>query len=257
MKRLSNRNRQVLAGLFLSKFDRSGLDSLGFSTFTEAFNAIGYALGGKPASIKNYMQEFDPIFPNGRKGWHKRPLREHCREIFEEFNHLSMPDFVQLISPLLLTTPSNIPEGISDLVSFSDGIDEDSAFSKRLITGAAAEGFFESTFREIPEFNDHTLTNVSRFGCGFDFQVTPPSAGPFLAVEVKGISGESGEIMMTPKEHSVANHLGARYYLCIVRNFIEKPVMDLIRHPIQSHLNFAQRERIQTTVTWHATITKN
>lgn len=53
----------MLAGLFLSKFDREGLKCLGFSNFSEAYNAMGYALGGKPTSIKNYMQEFDPLFP--------------------------------------------------------------------------------------------------------------------------------------------------------------------------------------------------
>jgi hypothetical protein len=42
------------------------LRNLGFETYSEAYNAMGYALGGKPASIKNYMQEFDPLFPNGR-----------------------------------------------------------------------------------------------------------------------------------------------------------------------------------------------
>ena len=63
MKSFSQRERLMLAGLFLSKFDREGLKCLGFSNFVEAYNAMGYALGGKPTSVKNYMQEFDPHFP--------------------------------------------------------------------------------------------------------------------------------------------------------------------------------------------------
>jgi hypothetical protein len=66
MKIPGQRERLMLAGLFLSKFSKEGLRNLGFETYSEAYNAMGYALGGKPASIKNYMQEFDPLFPNGR-----------------------------------------------------------------------------------------------------------------------------------------------------------------------------------------------
>lgn len=72
---ISLRDKLVLTGLYLSKFDEAGLKRLGFKTFTEAFNVIGYALGAKPASIKNYRDEFDPLFPNRRKGWHKRETR--------------------------------------------------------------------------------------------------------------------------------------------------------------------------------------
>jgi hypothetical protein len=36
----STREKLVLAGLFLSKFDEEGLNALGFGGFSEAFNAI-------------------------------------------------------------------------------------------------------------------------------------------------------------------------------------------------------------------------
>ena len=61
--RIATREKLILAGLFLSKFDTLGLAMLGFEGFTEAFNVIGFALGGKPASIKNYRDEFDPLEP--------------------------------------------------------------------------------------------------------------------------------------------------------------------------------------------------
>ena len=65
-QRISSREKLILTGLFLSKYDKLGLRRLGFETFLEAFNVVGYALGGKPASIKNYRDEFDPLFPNRR-----------------------------------------------------------------------------------------------------------------------------------------------------------------------------------------------
>jgi hypothetical protein len=77
-KSLATRQKLILAGLYLSKYDEIGLKRLGFDSFHEAFNVVGYSLGSRPASIKNYRDEFDPLFPNARKGWHKRPIRSYC-----------------------------------------------------------------------------------------------------------------------------------------------------------------------------------
>lgn len=59
---IKNRDKLILCGLFLSKFDTFGLKKLGFSSFTEAFNVLGYALEAKAMNIKNYRDEFDPYF---------------------------------------------------------------------------------------------------------------------------------------------------------------------------------------------------
>jgi hypothetical protein len=83
-QRVATREKLILAGLYLSKYDPLGMKKLGFESFTEAFNVIGYAMGSQPASIKNYRDEFDPLFPNRRKGWHKRPIRDYCRKVFEK-----------------------------------------------------------------------------------------------------------------------------------------------------------------------------
>lgn len=45
-QQIPKREKLILAGLFLSKFDKIGLRLLGLETFTEAFNVIGFALGG-------------------------------------------------------------------------------------------------------------------------------------------------------------------------------------------------------------------
>jgi hypothetical protein len=65
---MATREKLILSGLYLSKYDLLGLKGLGFESFAEAFNVIGYALGSRPASIKNYRDEFDPLFSNRRKG---------------------------------------------------------------------------------------------------------------------------------------------------------------------------------------------
>ena len=144
MNSLSKRDKLIIAGLFLSKFDQEGLQTLGFSGFIEAFNAFGFGLEGRPASIKNYRDEFDPIFPNPRKGWHKRPLREHCREILDLFGHLSLSDFTELLLPWSNLSP--IPSEMLDIKGIADGELSETSFAKRLITGVAAEHFFQTSF---------------------------------------------------------------------------------------------------------------
>src|SRR5260221_6063291 len=96
-ERIAAREKLILAGLYLSKYDSLGLKKLGFGSFVEAFNVIGYALGSKPASIKNYRDEFDPLFPNRRKGWHKRRTRDYCLKVFEKYNDLDFKSFTGLL----------------------------------------------------------------------------------------------------------------------------------------------------------------
>lgn len=244
----------MLCGLFLSKFSQDGLRHLGFSTYSEAYNAMGFALGAKPTSIKNYMQEFDPMFPNGRKGWRGREMRQDRREMFERYGHLSLEALFELLKPILLPAVNpELPEDLRPLVEMDEEPLENNSFSKRLITGIAAERFFESAFPNLDVFENHLLSNVTRFGCGFDFRIDPDH-GLFLAAEVKGIAGAQGEIRMTQKEHRVAGVLRDRYYLCVVRNFIERPVLSLYRNPLEHGLAFERREQTQTTISWHARI---
>jgi hypothetical protein len=256
MKPFKHRERQMLAGLFLSKFSVEGLDKLGFKSFSEAYNAIGYALGGKPTSIKNYMQEFDPLFDNGRKGWHGREMRAHCRDVYDRFGSLALDDFSALLPPLLLRTAAtrSLPRDLREIAALDDSTLENETVSKRLITGVAAERFFISEFPSIHEFVGHKIRNVTRFGCGFDFRLQAPDSDSFLAAEIKGLAAPTGEIMMTPKEHRVAEYLGDRYFLCVVRNFSEKPALSIFRNPLAGDLDFVRRERQQTLETWHARI---
>lgn len=96
-QRIAKREKLILVGLYLSKYDSIGLKHLGFDSFVEAFNVFGYAIGSKPASIKNYRDEFDPLFPNRRKGWHKRDTRDYCLKVFNEYKHLDFESFTALV----------------------------------------------------------------------------------------------------------------------------------------------------------------
>ncbi len=247
MKSLSARDKLILSGLFLSKFDEEGLRALGFGGFSEAFNVIALSLKASPASLKNYRDEFDPYFPNPRKGWHNRPIREYCKSLMERYGGMNIGDFANLIK-------SEISDA-GDLVIIEDKIDaqESKTFAKRLITGQAAEKYFEANYKTIPQFQDCQLVNATALGCGFDYRMLT-TTDSFLAVEVKGMTAPAGAVQLTSKEYKVAELFRDRFFLFVVRNFAEKPFHTIFQDPVKSGLVFERRETVAVQVSWAATI---
>lgn len=247
---LALREKQIVVGLFLSKFDKAGLKALGFSNFNEAFNTIGFALGAKPASIKNYRDEFDPIFSSRRKGWHKRPTRGYCKDVSEKYENLSLVQFAIMLKSLVYEN------GEVDMLADHVGDDaaKEASFAKRLVTGQAAERYFEMVHPTLPELADYSLENVTKSGCGFDYKLNRRGASEFLAVEVKGLNERRGSIAMTEKEHRIASLLSDRFFLFVVRNFRENPFHDIYRNPLNSSLSFSRQETKVVQVSWRVVI---
>jgi hypothetical protein len=248
-QRIPTREQLVLVGLYLSKYDALGLKKLGFESFTEAFNVIGYAMGSRPASIKNYRDEFDPLFPNRRKGWHKRPIRDYCRKVFEDYRNLDIESFTGLVRSFV-----GYSENAWSEVHEKDQDQGESVFVKRLITGLAAEHYFESVQPSLPEFKDHVLENTTRLGCGYDFRLRAGTRHDFWAVEVKGLKERTGSLSLTPKEHEVAATLRDRFFLFVVKNFQESPFHEIFRNPLSSKLQFSKIERVTVQVAWLANV---
>jgi hypothetical protein len=213
----SVRDKAILIGLYLSKFDIAGLKELGFDSAAQAFNVLGYTIGVKPASIKNYRDEFDPYFPNQRKGWHKRELRDYCKEIMQQFASLNFDDFTGLITSLIISNYEieKIAKRFSAENKTSDSV------AKRLLTGKAAEEYFKKNYMCVPEFSGHDIFDATNLAFGFDFKTVKND--DFYCVEVKGLNLSSGSIMMTEKEFMVASELKYQYCLFIVANFVEIP----------------------------------
>lgn len=251
---MNHRDRQILCGLFLSKFDQEGLTYLGFDGFTEAFNTLGYSLHARPASIKNYRDELDPYFPNTRKGWHKRPLREHCERVLDAYRSADIAQLGELIKGFLMPVREveSIPE-IKRVLNIHDA-EASSSFARRLITGKAAEQYFAVNYSRIAEFSGLTLTNTTGWGCGFDFKLAHQSGESFCAVEVKGLRTRFGQIRLTELEHDMADALRSRYYLVLVRNFSEKPFHTVINNPADCDIQFTKVERREVRRTWTANI---
>jgi hypothetical protein len=243
----STRKIAILFGLYLSKFDEKGLRALGFKGSVEAFNALGYSIGTKPASIKNYRDEFDPYFNNPRKGWHNRSLREYCKLVLEEYQVLDFEGFTELVKSILFENYS--------VEKFVDSIiqkDHSETVAKRLITGRAAEEFFRENYSAVPQFENFILTDTTLLACGFDFKLE--RYNDYYCVEVKGLQGKSGTITFTEKEFSVAEKLSDAFALYIVTNFAEKPTPKLIFNPLKSALKFVKTEKLVSQISFSAVL---
>jgi hypothetical protein len=248
---ISTREKLILAGLYLSKFDNLGVRRLGFGSFLEAYNVIGYALGSKPASVKNYRDELDPLVSTRRKGWRNRPIRSHCLAVFEEYSGLDFELFTGLINSFL----GYDENAWSEIESEEESGGSASAFAQRLITGLAAEQYFESVHAGLPEFNGYLAENTTRYGCGYDFRLrSEPNREDFLAVEVKGLKDQTGNVSLTPKEYAVAGTLRDRFFLFVVRNFRESPSHKIFQNPLSGDLDFRRTERAVTQVSWLASL---
>lgn len=249
-QKIPTREKLILVGLYLSKYDAAGLKKLGFESFIEAFNVIGYALGSKPASIKNYRDEFDPLFPNKRAGWHKRPTRKYCLDVVEEYKGLDLAAFTGLIKSFVGVDEN----ALSEVREKDEKKDKDSFFAKRLITGLAAEKYFESVQPNISEFKNYKLENTTRLGCGYDFRLQKDSEKNFLAVEVKGLQERAGSLSLTPKEYEMAGSLNSRFFLFVVKNFCESPFHEIYQNPLSGKLRFTKKERVLVHVSWTTSV---
>ena len=239
---LDKTDKTTLAGLYFAKFDKQALESLGFSGIRQACNAIGYSLGSAPASIKNYRDEFDRLFPdNPRKGW-QRNLKARSERLFNEYNSLDFEAFTDLIKSFLFPHYEE-EKAIGAIIK----PDKTESVAKRLITGKAAEEYFKIKYMSINEFYGYELKDTTNLACGFDFKLSLNSN--FYCVEVKGLNLNTGNIVMTEKEYTVASDLKDRYCLFLVKNFIIKPVHKYIFNPLNSDLSFKKIERtvIQTS----------
>jgi len=227
LKNISVRDKAVLMGLFLSRFDKQALNAFGFTGFHQAYNVLGLSIGFIPKSIQNYRDEFDPYFPNERKGWWKRDLRDYCRYYMEATHDLSFDEFSNIIQSFL-------EDGVIDEEDVPNERKKASRSftANRLITGRAAENYFAQNYQNIDVFHNYELMDTTQMGCGFDFKLRQNQNRYY--VEVKGINDKCGNVLMTEKEYGVAADLRDLYCLFVVSNFRETPEHHIFFNPLQS-----------------------
>lgn len=200
----------LIVPFFLSKFD-NGYKRLGYLTRTDAFDKIGRRLGIKPSTIKNTRDEFDSIYSDTRKGWYQKPLIPSRVKVADMYDNLSEEALLEVVRHILsdkeYITENETDQNHSKEVSVSNYI-------SRMRTGRAAEKYYIEHWKEISG-SEYTLEDHRENGAGYDFILSSGTAEK-LYMEVKGMSGENGQILITDKEWATAKQKGDKYFLVIV-----------------------------------------
>ena len=242
------RKKALLVGLFMSKFSDAGIGLLGFGTRDEMCNVIGLSLGIKPASIKNYRDEFDAIVPESpRRGWDREPRADRVA-MYERYKHLDLTQFAAFLENTLRKKKEDAL--IEKIESSMPQANE--SFARRLTTGHAAERYFWRNHGIFPEFAGLKIKDTTQHGCGFDFRMS--GGGADYGVEVKGMAAASGAIAMTEKEYYAAQVMRDDYFLCVVKNMREEPLAQLYRNPLRGKLKFSQSESSVVQIRWTAAV---
>ncbi len=231
MEMEARNKKMMLAGLFLSKFNESGYKTLGYKSFAEAYRGLAAIVGGPWRSVKQYRDEFDPVFDNGRKGWWNRKMHPSRKLFLDEFGGMELDEFAQLVQTQFASN-EDIDLEINH-AAYQAGVRTaaDGSFAARMMTGKGAENYFEEHYAEYRRFSLCTVKRTTDMGCGFDFKLTPPKED-FLGVEVKGIARRKGQIQLTEKEFMMAGKLEKRFYLYVVTDFSRDPIPRVIENPL-------------------------
>lgn len=221
----------MICGYYLSRFDQHAYARLGHETQSATHKSLAQSLGVPSDSIKNWRDEFDPVHDNPRQGWHKREMYTSRKRVIEAFADLSEREVFTIVAavaqhPFGHTATEIIQSIIPADVDTDEG---DTTFALRGPTGAKAELAFISYHQETGMPARGNLRDCRLDQCGYDFAIeTEPD---FTAVEVKGLAGQTGGIRLTDKEWQIAQEMGDRYFLAVVRNVGSEPQVSIIRNP--------------------------
>ena len=119
-------------------------------------------------------------------------------------------------------------------------------FSLRGPTEAKAEAAFVEYHAQTDLPVAGELRDCRSDQCGYDFAIDSPS---LVAIEVKGLSGQSGGVSLTDKEWRIAQQLRDQYFLAVVRNVGAEAEVSLIRDPA-SLLSPTMRLYTTVQVSW-------
>jgi hypothetical protein len=202
----------LIVAYFLARFDRKGLDRLGFSSFNKAFEETAKRLGVKKNYVKLRRDEFDPVF-SWRIGW-QRPMDRQIIKTIEAFQEMDEAEVFHIVSEILNNEGYRQGEEANEITTIlEEGRNENrkkGKFILRAPTGKSAEEFFIEHFKNNAFPVRGNLIDTRDLGCGHDFKIE--SENHTLYIEVKGTSEISGGIVFTHKEWHTALISGNNYY---------------------------------------------
>lgn len=218
----------MLAGYYLSRFDDVAYRRFLPTSQAEVHTYLADRIGVPASSVKLWRDEFDPIHPNSRKGWHKRKMAPSRVRMAEMLEGVSEAGVYRLLEDCMQRPDTDVIVMLEQADTEKD--DTAQTPSSRGVTGVRAEGLFVEWFKSEQTIFNGPLKDCRQLQCGYDFEVHFESGVAF--VEVKGLKGETGGVLLTDKEWSTANDAGDNYFLVLIRNVDSvSPQVEVFRDP--------------------------
>lgn len=236
----------MLAGYYLSRFDEIAYKRFPFPTQAEVHSFLAERIGMPASSLKLWRDEFDPIHSNARQGWHKRKVAPSRVRMSEMLSGVSEVGLFQLLDRCMQRPDVDVLNLLQDAESAD--ADDSFEFSTRNVTGLRAEEFFISWYKKRNNLFRGSLTDCRQLQCGYDFKSEFTDTEAFI--EVKGLKGHQGGVLLTDKEWDVANERGDRFFLVLVRSVdSDFPTIEIFRNPASL---FLPKQQVTTViqVTW-------
>lgn len=223
----------------MSRLDRDYLRLRGLRSWKEAFGEAAQALGHPLASFKHLRDEFDPIHGNTRRGWHQRPLRPSRQRVLADLCGTSDLALMELAAGILRRDVEGVQEAVDAIMSAPRIAQQ---VAERLRTGRLAEEHFLGNVERIVKFPPCEVLDCRNNACGYDFGI---HSRPEVAIEVKGLRENRGDVLFTDREWVEAKARGSSYWLVVVGTVESDPCFRLIPDP---GAKLAAKCRYQTTV---------
>jgi hypothetical protein len=250
----NNHKLALYVSYYLSRFNDEALKNLGYTSWNEAYDVIGEKLKVKKLSIRNWRDEFDPLFGH-RAGWYQRPMSPSRIKVVQALEDLDEQAIRALVEAILADNFQNNEEEKEQLLNIivdDDKRKTESKFIVRAPTGRLAEEYFINYFRKSKMPVDGDIIDCRDLGVGYDFRIENENNKIF--VEVKGLSDLAGGILFTSKEWTVAKKECDNYFLCIVSNLGDKADIILIQNPAKK---LKPKKNIYTTIQISWSVSQN
>jgi hypothetical protein len=240
----NNHKLALYVAYYLSKFNNEALTNLGYGTWNDAFDDIGKRLKVNRHSVKNWRDEFDPLFEH-RAGWHKRPMIPSRVRVVQAFENLTELQIREIVNDIIFNNIQENKDELEQLLNIvtTDDNKRPSGFILRGPTGKAAEEFFLKFYSENKQPIEGDLIDCRDLGIGYDYRIE--TGNDKYCIEVKGLAEVSGGILFTDKEWRVAREKGDAYFLCIVANIESTPNIRFIKNPV---LKIKPKRNIYSTI---------
>lgn len=246
----------LVVAYYLSRLDREAVANLGYKSFNEAAEEIGKILDVKPSTIKNMRDEFDYRMQNARIGW-RRELRGSRLKVFHTFQMTDDNELTEIVKEILTNRSWTETDSYKDLKSVLSRGDKGTRapgnFILRGPTGKKAEQYFMEIFSNSPFPKTGELVDCRDLGCGYDFEIKSDNERSYY-VEIKGLAGTDGGVLLTDKEWRTAKKYKDKYYLLVISDLSSTPTTKIIQDPAAT---LKPNRNVYTTIQVSWTVSKN